>query len=119
MTANDTKSYLGYLNKSLDEYNNSYHRYIGKNSIHADYSALIEETESNHKVPKFKVDYKVRITKYKNIFQQSLHQKLVKKKIFVIDCVLKTNLWTYESKDLNGETIVRGFHEKYFLLSKL
>ena len=68
MTANDTKSYLGYLNKSLDEYNNSHHRYIGKNSIHADYSALIEETESNHKVPKFKVDYKVRITKYKNIF---------------------------------------------------
>ena len=24
MTANDTKSYLGYLNKSVNEYNNSY-----------------------------------------------------------------------------------------------
>ena len=28
ITANDSRSYLGYLNKSLDEYNNTYHRSI-------------------------------------------------------------------------------------------
>ena len=30
MAANDRKSYLGYLNKLVDEYNNTYHRSIGK-----------------------------------------------------------------------------------------
>ena len=30
MTANDGKSYLGYLNKLADEYNNTYHRFISK-----------------------------------------------------------------------------------------
>ena len=46
MTANDSKSYLGYSNELLDEYNN-YHHSIGKNSIHADYSALTDEIESS------------------------------------------------------------------------
>ena len=30
MTANDSKSYLKYFNKLVDEYNNAYHRSIGK-----------------------------------------------------------------------------------------
>ena len=47
MTANDSKSYHGYLNKLVDEYNNTYNRSIGKTTIDADYSALIEEIEKN------------------------------------------------------------------------
>ena len=47
MINNENKSYLGYLN-------NTYHRPIGKKSIKADYSALTEKIESNHKSPKFK-----------------------------------------------------------------
>ena len=47
MINNENKSYLGYLN-------NTYHRPIGKKSINADYSALTEKIESNHKSPKFK-----------------------------------------------------------------
>ena len=34
------------------------------------------------------------------------------RKIFIIDSVLKTNSWTYKIKDLNGEKILRRFHEK-------
>ena len=30
MTVNDSKSYLGYLNKLVDQYNNTYHCSIGK-----------------------------------------------------------------------------------------
>ena len=30
MTTNDNKYYLGYLNKLIDQYNNTYHRSIGK-----------------------------------------------------------------------------------------
>ena len=70
MTTNDSKSYLGYLNKSVDEYNNAYHLSVGKKPIDPDYSALTEEIESNHKAPKFKVCDRVRTTKYKNIFSK-------------------------------------------------
>ena len=32
--------------------------------------------------------------------------------IFVIDSVLKTNLWAYKLQDLNGEKIIGSFYEK-------
>ena len=62
MTANDSKSYLNYLNKLIDEYSNTYHRSVGKKPIDADYSALTDKIESNCKAPKFKIDARVRIT---------------------------------------------------------
>ena len=42
MTANDSNSYLSYLNKLVDEYDNTSHRSIGKKPIGADYSAKPE-----------------------------------------------------------------------------
>ena len=70
MTANDSKSYLGYLNKLVDQINNTYHRAICKKPIDAGYSVLTEEFKSSYKALKFKVGYRVRITKYKNIFSK-------------------------------------------------
>ena len=67
MTANNSSSYLGYLNKLVDEYNNTYHRSSGKKPRHADYSALIEEIDTSHKASKFKVGERHRIATYKNI----------------------------------------------------
>ena len=67
MTANNSKSYLNYLNKLVDQYNNTYHHYIAKKSIDADHSALTEKIERNLKAPRFKVTDIVRSTKYKNI----------------------------------------------------
>ena len=40
LTANDSKSYLSYLNKLADQYNNTYHHSIGNKTINADYSLL-------------------------------------------------------------------------------
>ena len=40
MTANDTKSFLPYLNKLVDQYNNTYHHSINKTPTDADYSIL-------------------------------------------------------------------------------
>ena len=37
MTANDSKFYLSYLNKSVDQHNNTYHNSIGRKPINADY----------------------------------------------------------------------------------
>ena len=55
VTANDSKSYLAYLNKLLDQYNNTYHCSIDKKPSNADYSALNEKVETNCKTIKFKV----------------------------------------------------------------
>ena len=72
MTTNDSKPYLSYLNKLVDQCNNSYHHSINKKPINTDYSALSEKTETNLEAPKFKVNDRVRITKYKN-FKERLH----------------------------------------------
>ena len=69
MTANDSKSDLPYLNKLVDQYNNTYHHSIKKIPINADYSALIEKIDTNLKTPKIEVNDRVRIPKYKNTFR--------------------------------------------------
>ena len=61
MTTNDSKSYLSYFNKLVDQYSNTYHHSIIKKPINADYSALTEKIETNSKAPKF--NDRVRITK--------------------------------------------------------
>ena len=44
------------MNKLVDRCNNTYHHSVGKKPIDADYSALSEETETNHIATIFKVD---------------------------------------------------------------
>ena len=93
ITVINKKSNLGYLNKLVDEHKNTYHHSIGKNPIDTDYSALSEKVETNLKSPKLKFGDKVRITKYKN-FSSKGYTENWSREIFVIDSVLKTNLWT-------------------------
>ena len=64
MTVNDSKSYLDYLNKSADEYNNTYHNSVDRTPIDADYSALTEKIESRYIFSKFKAVDRAKITKY-------------------------------------------------------
>ena len=92
MTANDSRTYLSYLNKMVDQYNNTYHHSINKKPINADYSALTEPNETNSKALKFKVNDGVRIVKYENIFIKGYIENW-SREIFVIDSVLKTNPW--------------------------
>ena len=42
MTANSSKFYPAYLNKLVDQYNNTYHHSISEKPINADYSVLTE-----------------------------------------------------------------------------
>ena len=99
MTANDSKSYLPYLNKIVNQCNNIYYHSINKKPINADYSVLTGNIRINPKAPKFKVNDKVRLTKYKNIFSKGYPENLSREK-FIIDSVLKTLPWTYKIKDL-------------------
>ena len=119
MTANDGKSYLSYLNKLLDQYNNTHYHSINKKPINADYFALTEKIETNPKVPKFKISDTVITTKYNDIFSKGYTENW-SREIFIIDFVLKTNLWTYKLKDLNEEgKIIGSFYEEELLLSIL
>ena len=111
MTANDSKPYLPYLNKLVDQYSNTNHHSINKKPSNADYSALIEKIVSNPIGPKFIVNDRVRITKYKNIFSKG-YTETCSREIFIIDSVLKTNPWTYRF-------IIGFFDEKELLRSKL
>ena len=61
-----------------------------KKPINAHYSSLTENSETNHKTPKFKVNDRVGITKYKNIFRKGYTANW-SREIFVTDSVLKTN----------------------------
>ena len=97
MAANDSKPYLSYLNKLVEQYNNSYHHSINKKSINANYFALTENIETSPKGPKFKVNDRVSITKYKNIFSKDYTENW-SREIFIINSVLKTNPWTYKIK---------------------
>ena len=85
--------------------------------IHADYSALTEKIETNLKAPKFKVNDRVRITKYKNIFSKDSTQNW-SREVFIINSVLKTSPSTYKIKYLNGEKIIGVFYEKELLLRR-
>ena len=109
---------LPYLNKLADQYNNTDHHSINKKPVNADYFALTEKIETNLKAPKFKVNDRVRITKYKNIFHK-VHTENWSREIFIIDSVLRTNPWTYKIKDLNGEKIIVSFYGKDLLRSIL
>ena len=118
MTASNSKSYFPYLNKLVHQNNNTNHHPIKKKTIDADYSALTGKIETNPKVPKFKVNDRARITKYKNIFSKG-YTKNWSREIFIIDSVLKTNPWTYKLEDLNREKIIGSFYEKELLRSEL
>ena len=98
MTANDNKSYLLYLNKKVGQYINTYRHSINKKPNNADCSAFTEKIETNPEILKFKVNDRVRITKYKNFFSKGYTENW-SREIFIIDSVLKTNPWTYKLKD--------------------
>ena len=88
LTANNKKFYLGFWNKLVDEYNNTYHRSVGKKPVNADYFTSTKEIEMSPKSPKFNVVDRVITTKYKNFFSKG-YTKNWSKEIFVIDFMLK------------------------------
>ena len=118
LTANDIKSYPSSLNKLVDQYNNTYHRSIGKKPITADYNAWTEKTEANSKGTKFKFNDRVRFTKYKNILVK-VTLKVGKEKYLLLILFWKLILGLIKVKDLNGKKVIGSFCEKELLLTRL
>ena len=106
------------MNKWLNQCNNTYHQSIDKKPINVNDSTFTEKIETNLKAPKFEVNDRVRITKYKDTFSKGYTENWSRER-FIINSVRKTNPGTYKIKDLNGEKIIGSLYEKEFLLSKL
>ena len=81
-TANDSKSYYSYLNKLVDEYNNTHHRSINKKPIDADYTALSEKLRQILKLLNLKLVIESELLKYKMFFAK-FTQKIGQKKYFL------------------------------------
>ena len=79
---------------------------------------MTEKIETTPKVPKFKVNDRVRINKSKNIFSKD-YTEYWSREIFIIGSVLKANPWTYKINDLNRAKSIGRFYEKVLLRSKL
>ena len=68
VTVNDSISYLSYLNKLVDQFSNTYHQSINKNLLIFIIILWLKKIEINPKAHRVKVNHRVRITKYNNIF---------------------------------------------------
>ena len=75
MTAISKNVYFNVLDEIVDKYNTTVHRTIEMKPIDVTSDSYVEYNEdSNEKDPKFKVGYRVRISKYKNIFTEECTQ---------------------------------------------
>ena len=107
MTANDSKSYLAYLNKLVHQYTNNYLHSINKNLLMLIILLWPKILRPNLKLLSLK------------LMMESGYTENWSRDIFIIDFVLKTNSWTYKIKDFNGEKVKGRFYEKDLFLSKL
>ena len=120
MTENKSQKWFQLYPKVIDYYNNKIHSSIGVSPQYAsDNPEEIKDTikQSNYqnentltyKEPKFKVNDRVRIFKWKTIFSKE-HTGYFTNEIFIVDEIVYTSPITYRLKDLNGEQILGKFY---------
>ena len=97
MTANDGKSYFGYLNELRDKHNNSYSKVLFVPII------LLCLKNMNRVINLLKLKFGMEPGFLCiRIFLANVTLKIYQK-LFLINLVLKANRWKYKVKDLNGE----------------
>ena len=104
--------YFDVLGDIVHNYTNTFHRTIKLKSIDVKPDFYAEyNVDSNEKDPKFQVDDRVRISKYKKIFAKGYTPNW-SEEVFVISKIKNTAPWTYVISDLNGVEIVGTFYVK-------
>ena len=112
MTSMSKNVYINKLDDIVYDYNNTYHRTIKMKPVDIKDNRYIDfEKEVNDKDPKFKIDDRVRISKYKNIFAKG-YMPNWSEEIFIISKIKNTVPWTYDINDFNGGEIIGTFYEK-------
>ena len=101
--------YFDVLDNIVNKYNSTVHRSIKMKLIDVTSDSYAECNEdSTEKDPKFKVDDRVRISKYKNIFAKGCTPNW-SEEVFVVHKIKNTVPQTHAISDLNGEPITRSF----------
>lgn len=114
--------WLSILAKLLQEYNSSRHRTIGIEPVHVtsknEKSILqrirktqVRYTRTPHHRNRFKVGDKVRISKYKHVFEKGYTPNWTTE-IFTIRTVQRTNPVTYKLADYQDQPIEGGFYRE-------
>ena len=100
------------LGSIVNKSNNTVHRTIKVKPTDFTSDSYAEYNEdSNEKDPKSKIDDRVRISKYKNIFAKRYTQNW-SEEVFIITKIKDTVPLAYVMSALNGESIAGSFYEK-------
>ena len=120
-SANNNTVYWDKLDKLVDDYNNTYHSSIKMTPTEASkkenekkvFTNLYEdEIYLKPKKPKFSIDDKVRISKFKRRVFDKGYTPNWTEEVFVVDHVMPTKPVTYNVADLLGEKVEGSFYEK-------
>ena len=119
MTATGKNVYYGVLDDVVNKYNNTKHSTIKMKAIGVgDNNKRVYIDEHNEKGSRFKVDDRVRISRYKNIFAKGYTPNW-SKEIFIVDKINDTVPYMYNLKDLNDEEIIGSFYDRELQKNKL
>ena len=111
MTATGKNVYYDVLGDAVNEYNNTKHNTTKMKPKDVGDNKRVYIDEHNEKDSRFKVDDRVRISKFKNIFAEGYTPNW-SSEIFIINKVNDTVPYTYNLKYLNREEIIGSFHDK-------
>ena len=118
MRATGKNVHYDVLDHVVNEYNNTKHNTIKMKPINVGNNKRVYIDEHNEKVSRFKVGYRVRISKFKNIFAKGYTPNW-SKEIFIVNKINDTVPYTYNLKDLNAEEIIGSFYDRELQKTKL
>ena len=119
MTATGKNVYYDVLDDVVNKYNNTKHSNIKMKPIDVgDNNKRVYVDEHNKKSSRFKVDDRVRISKFKIIFAKGYTPNW-SKEIFIVDKINDTVPCKYNLKDLNDEEILGSFYDRELQKTKL
>ena len=119
MTATGKNVYYDVLDDVVNEYNNTKHNTFKMKPKDVGYNnKIVYIDDHNKKDSRFKIDERVRISKFKNIFAKGYTPNW-SREIFIINKINDAVPYTYNLKDLNGEEIIGSFYDRELQKTKL
>ena len=118
VTATGKNVYYDVLDDAVNKYNNTKYSTIKLKPINVKNNKRVYIDEHNKKDSRFKIDGRVRISKFKNIFAKGYTPNW-SKEIFIVDKINDTVPYTYNLKGLNGEEIIGSFYDRELQKTKL
>ena len=97
MAGNDSKFYLIYLNKLVDQCWNNYHT-INKNHINAGFSALNNKKKMTRIIKLLNLKFVIESESQSIKLSVYFYTENWSREIFAFNSLSKTNLWTYKIK---------------------